>query len=199
MSEARTMERLPPGRHGLSPDLVEQSQRSRLTLAATESLAARGYGAITITEVAKRAGVSTSTFYKRFDDLWDCLLAAYEAAVARLCERIENACATADGREEGGPAAIEGGLALLASEPAFAHLLSADPPSQATALWDARRRFTARLAALLREVQKQRGAGGPEERQVGGALALVSMRARTEGADGLEGLAPTLIEILLTP
>ena len=193
------MERLPPGRHGLSPDLVEQSQRGRLALAAAESLAARGYGAITTTEVAKRAGVSTSTFYKRFDDLWDCLLAAYEAAAARLCERIEDACATADDREQGGPAAIEAGLALLASEPGLAHLLSADPPSQATALRGARQGLTARLAALLREARGQRGAGETEERLVGGALALVSTRARAEGAERLQGLAPALTEILLGP
>ena len=199
MNGARSMERLPPGRHGLSPDLVEQSQRSRLTLAATESLAARGYGAITVTEVTKRAGVSTSTFYKRFDNLGDCLLAAYETAAARLCERIEEACAATDDRQRAGAGAIEGGLALLASEPAIAHLLSADPPSRAPGLWDARRHLAARLAELLGKARGQRSAGGAEERLVGGALALVSTRARTEGAERLEGLAPTLIEILLAP
>lgn len=191
------LERLPAGHHGLSPDLVEESQRGRLALAAAECLAASGYGGITVTEVVKRAGVSTSTFYKRFDDLWDCLLAAYEAGAARLCERIGNACAVAGGGLEGAPAGIEAGLALLASEPALAQLLSTEPPSRAEALWGARRRFASHLVLLLRGARKGPGEGGREAQLVGGALALVSTRARTVGAERLEELAPTLIEILL--
>jgi TetR/AcrR family transcriptional regulator len=193
------MERLPAGHHGLSPSLVAENQRQRLTLAAAESLAARGYGAVTVTEVVKLAGVSASTFYKRFDNLWDCLVAAYEAGAERLCARIESTCATAGNAQDRGPAGIEGALDLLASDPALAYLLSADPPSQATALWGARQGLIARLAALLREARGQRGAGEPEERLVGGALALVSTRARAGGAERLQGLAPTLTEILLGP
>jgi AcrR family transcriptional regulator len=200
MSEsAWLMERLPAGHHGLSPGLVEENQRARLALAAAESLAARGYGAVTTTEVAKRAGVSTSTLYRRFDDLWDCLLAAYEAGAGRLCERIEGACAAADDPGKGAAAGIEAALALLASEPALAQLLSTEPPSQAKALWVARGRFIARLVALLQVARGSQNGGGREARLVGGALALVAMRTRTEGAGRLEGLAPTLIEILLGP
>jgi AcrR family transcriptional regulator len=192
------MERLPAGHHGLSPDLVEENQRARLARAAAESLDARGYGALTVTEAVNRAGVSTSTFYKRFDDLWDCLLVAYEAAAERFCERIESACAAAGGRSgQGGPAGIEAALALLASEPALARLLSTEPPSQASALWAARRHFSGRLAALLRETGEHRDGGEREARLVDGALALVSRQIATVGAERLEELAPALIEILL--
>lgn len=193
------LERLPAGQHGLSPSLVEENQRQRLARAAAESLAARGYGALTTTEIAKRAGVSTSTFYKRFDDLWDCLLAAYESAAERLCERIEAVCVAAGGSEQGAAAGIEAALALLAAEPPLAQLLSTEPPSQASALWAARRRFTAHLVALLREIGDRQGSGEREARLVGGALALVSMRTATVGAERLEEIAPTLIEILLRP
>ena len=37
------------------------------------------------------AGVSTSTFYKHFGNLWDCALAAYVATSDRLCAAIEDA------------------------------------------------------------------------------------------------------------
>jgi TetR/AcrR family transcriptional regulator len=191
-------ERLPAGHHGLSPGLVAENQRRRLSAAAAESLAERGYGAITTTEVVKRAGVSTSTFYKRFDDLWDCLLAAYEAGAERLCGRIEGACAArGGGAEERATAGIDGALALLAAEPALAHLLSTEPPSQANALWAARLRFSARLVAQLRSVRETPGGGEREARLVGGALALVSTRARADGAERLRELAPALKEILL--
>jgi AcrR family transcriptional regulator len=203
MSEPdRLIDRLPPGRHGLSAELVAENQRRRLMLAATESLAARGYGALTTTEVVKLAGVSTATFYKRFDDLWDCLQAAHKAGAERLCERIESACAAAGGGSKGALAGIEGGLALLASDPALAHLLSTEPP-QIDALRAARGSFIARLAALLGDAREGESTGGganAREREVqlaGGALALVSTRIRTEGAGGLEELTPTLAAILL--
>jgi AcrR family transcriptional regulator len=192
-------ERLPAGHHGLSPGLVEENQRRRLARAAAESLAAQGYGSITATEVVKRAGVSTGTFYKHFDDLWGCVLAAYEAVAERLCGRIEAACAAAGGSGEGASAGIEAALALLAAEPPLAQLLSTEPPSQASALWAARRCFAARLVGLLRAAGNCQGSGEREARLVGGALALVSMQTATVGAERLEELGPTLIEILIKP
>lgn len=193
------LERLPAGQHGLSPDLVEENQRARLAQAATAALAAQGYGGITTTEVAKRAGVSTSTFYKRFDDLWDCLLAAYELGSGRLCARIEAACAATDEGEEGASAAIDAALTLLASEPPLARLLSAGPPLQAEPLRAAHRRLTDHLAALLRKWGQRRGGGESEARLVEGALALVAMRTAAGEAEQLRELAPTLIAILLKP
>jgi AcrR family transcriptional regulator len=190
--------RLPPGRHGLSREQVRESQRRRLTAAAAVELAERGYGQVTLTGVSKGAGVSTATFYQHFDDLWACLLAAYDDAAERLCETIESACAAAgDGREERVRTAIEGGLSMLSDAPALAHLLSAEPPSQATALWAARRRLNARLAAQLRDAGSGGGSGEREERLVGAALALVAVRSRTEGPRQLRELAPTLTAVLL--
>lgn len=189
--------RLPPGRHGLSREQVRESQRRRLTAAAAVALAERGYGQVTLTGISKGAGVSTATFYQHFDDLWACLLAAYDDAADQLCEAIESACAAAGGgREELARAGIESGLSMLAAAPALAHLLSTEPPSQATALWGARRRLTARLAALLRSAGGE-GTGEREMRLVGGALALVATRTRTKGAEQLPELAPTLTAVLL--
>lgn len=193
------LERLPAGQHGLPPDLVAENQRTRLAQAATEALAARGYGAVTTTEIAKQAGVSTSTFYKRFDDLWDCLLAAYELAAGRLCERIEAACAAAGGAHQGASSGIEAGLELLAGEPSLARLLSTEPPSQAAPLRAARRRLTAHLATLLRESDQRPGDAERETRLAEGALALVAMRTAAGEAERVRDLAPTLIAILLKP
>lgn len=190
--------RLPPGRHGLSREEVRESQRQRLIAAATESLAEHGYGQITVTEVAKRAGVSTATFYKRFDDLWACLLAAYEAGAERLRERIGSACATADsGRDERARAGIESALALLAAEPSLARLLSAEPPGQAAALWSARLNLTERLACMLREARSSQGDSKRETRLIGGAFALVATETRAGETEQLESLGLALIEFLL--
>jgi TetR/AcrR family transcriptional regulator len=192
---ARTT-RLPPGRHGLSRAEVRESQRQRLLRAAAEVLAEQGYGAITVTAVAATAGVSTATLYKRFDGLWDCLLAAYEAAVDRLCEEI--ALAGSAARGNGASEAIERGLALLASEPALANLLLTAPPTGALALGAARMRLAERLASMLRAVRPHSG-DGRELPLIAGAMALASTRARVGGADRLGELAPTLVGVLLGP
>jgi hypothetical protein len=126
------------------------------------------------------------------------LRAAYEAGTDRLCERIEDACAAAGGgAADRGLAGIEGALDLLASEPALAHLLSIEPPPQAEQLRLARRHLIGRLAALLGKVRDGEGDGKRETQLIGGALALVATRARTDGAEQLRELAPMLGGTLL--
>lgn len=188
--------RLPPGRHKLPRELVRENQRLRLMGAAAERLAERGYAAITVTEVAQGAGVSTGTLYKRFDGLWSCLLEAYEAGADRLCGEIEGACAAADA-EAGTAGAIAGALALLDSEPALANLLFATPPTHAAALGAARLRLAERLAALLRSARGNPPQAGDRELPlIAGAMALIATRLRS-GEGDLADLAPLLGEILL--
>jgi AcrR family transcriptional regulator len=191
---------LPPGRHGLPADLVREIQRRRLMTAAAESLAAGGYGRITVTEIVRSARVSTGTFYKHFDGLWECLLETYEADAELLCAEIESCCAEAGGsRQERAAAAIERALETLAADPSGAYLLGAEPPPQAEAMTVARRRLVTRLAGHLGSARKDDG----EERAVrlvAGALALVASRTRAGGAERLPAdLGPTLAGILLSP
>jgi AcrR family transcriptional regulator len=195
---AAPTKRLPPGRHGLSRQEVRESQRQRLLSAAADVLLEQGYGAITVTAVAAAAGVSTATLYKRFDGLWDCLLAAYEAGADRLCEEIALSDSAAGGDDGGGSAAIARGLKLLASEPTLANLLLTSPPTNALALGAARMRLAERLAALLRSARPDSGAAaGRELPLIAGALALAATQARTRGAGQLGEIAPTLTGILL--
>ena len=66
------MRRLPPGPHGLPPELVERNQRERLIAAMAEVCGEQGYAESSVAEVAKRAGVSTASFYRQFKDKRDC-------------------------------------------------------------------------------------------------------------------------------
>jgi AcrR family transcriptional regulator len=76
--------RLPAGRHKLSREFVVRSQRDRLLVAVIEGTAEVGYPALTVTEIAKRAGVSRKTFYQLFTDKEECLLAAYDGILGRF-------------------------------------------------------------------------------------------------------------------
>ena len=75
---------LPRGPHRLARSEVAASQRGRLMTAMAELMADGGYGAVTIGELARRAGVSRSAFYENFADKETCLLAAYDRFAGEL-------------------------------------------------------------------------------------------------------------------
>src|SRR6478752_10103851 len=87
------MERLPRGRHGLSPEFVARNQRERLVAGLTEVLYEVGYQKTTVSLIGQRASVSKSDFYKHFESKDDCFFAAYEAAIERIREQVLDATA----------------------------------------------------------------------------------------------------------
>lgn len=195
--------RLPRGRHGIPAQIVAEHQRLRLLVAMTEALGEHGYANVTTTHVSDLANVSTSTFYKHFGNLWDCLLAAYVAAADRLCEAIEAACGDAGAEADPLLTGIEAGLELFATEPELARLLSAQAPREATALSAARRLLISRLAAMLR---RARGGGdeapqpaGLDERLIDATLVFVGRRVAAGEVARLPELTPELAAILDRP
>ena len=68
-------EPLPRGRHKLSREVVESSQRERLVRAMIELVAERGYAATTVPAVVAKARVSRNAFYEHFADKTDCFIA----------------------------------------------------------------------------------------------------------------------------
>jgi AcrR family transcriptional regulator len=192
--------RLPPGRHGIPANLVVEHQRRRLIASMLEALAAHGYAGVTTTHVSMGAGVSTSTFYKHFGNLWDCALAAYVASADHLCERIEAACAARDPRAEPLAIGIDAALSLFVSEPALAKLLSTQPPLKAPAIGAARRLLISRLAAMLRRDRESAEAVaqplGLDERLIDATLAFICARIAAGEAASLTDLGPELTAIL---
>jgi len=70
-----------PSRQGTAQHArMSELQRARIVAAAAETLAERGCGAITVEEIACRAGVSRKTFYEHFEEREGCLIAAIEEA-----------------------------------------------------------------------------------------------------------------------
>lgn len=195
--------RLPPGRHGIPSNLVAEHQRRRLIAAVAEALAEHGYAGVTTTHVSERANVSTSTFYKQFGNLWDCLLAAYVASADWLCAEIEAACDAAEEGSDPLEVGIAAALSFFAARPRLGQLLGAQAPREASALSAARRLLISRLAAMLR-----RARGGDEdapqppgldERMIDATLAFVRGRIAAGEADRLPELGPELVAILDRP
>jgi AcrR family transcriptional regulator len=125
-SEAGRAQRLPPGPHGLSPELVARNQRERLIAAMAEVCAEEGYAAATVAGVARRAGVSTASFYRQFKDRRECMLTSFEELFGRLLGEIERACAAEEEPAERVRAAVGVAATLLAADPPTARLLAVE-------------------------------------------------------------------------
>ena len=66
-----------------------------MVVAAVELFAEKGYDATTVAEIAERAGVTKSTFFRHFPDKRDLLAAGQEALSALLAEGIAESPADA--------------------------------------------------------------------------------------------------------
>src|SRR5262245_38078962 len=121
--------RLPPGRHGMPRREVAENQRWRRIGAAAEVPAESGPVRTTSTRVSRQAGVSPATFYQHFEDVGDCLLAAYRTEVDAVWEAVSEACRETeiDWSQRLG-VAVASTLRFLAVEPAMARLLGAEAP-----------------------------------------------------------------------
>ncbi len=67
---------LPRGRSRLPAPAVQASQRERLLRAAVAAIADKGYPAVTVADIVRRAKVSRAAFYLHFRGREDCFLAA---------------------------------------------------------------------------------------------------------------------------
>jgi AcrR family transcriptional regulator len=81
----------------------------RIFAAMAETVAAKGYAATTVAEVAARASTSLSTFYALFEGKEEAFIAAHEAAVARLLA----SAVPAFNRAPDWPHAVRAGLAAF--------------------------------------------------------------------------------------
>ena len=91
-----------------------------------EVCAERGYAEASVAEVAKRAGVSSLTFYKQFSDKRDCMLAAHRQLLGRLLEEVDRVRGAEGSSDAKARATIHTALALFAADPPSARLLTVE-------------------------------------------------------------------------
>lgn len=118
----RQPNQLPPGRHGLPRAFVASNQRERILDAVADVASVAGYASMSVEGIIATAGVSRRTFYDHFSDKQEAFLAAYDAIVAVLVDRVQNAFVsntTFAGRVRDCLAAF---LTFLAVEPRFADM-----------------------------------------------------------------------------
>jgi len=198
------IERLPRGRHGLSPEFVAQNQRQRLINGLTQGLYEVGYQKTTVSLIGQRAAVSKSDFYKHFESKDDCFVAAYDAAIERIREQIVAACEKADGRDwsQHVSAAIEALLKLFAAEPALASIALVEGLRAGRGVYD---RYQAAIESFVELMKRTEpplaeGAQVPEatdEAIVGGIAAMLGRRVLAGETEQLTELFPEILEFVL--
>jgi AcrR family transcriptional regulator len=183
--EESHVKRLPPGPHGIPPELVERNQRERLIAAMAEVCAERGYAECSVAQVSKRAGVSTASFYRQFKGKRECMLGSFEDLFGRLLERIEGGCAEAKEPQAKAMAGIRIAAALLAADPPTARLLSIEILAVGTDGVGLQHRAIEHLASLLRDSTV--ASPPPPDRQWAAVAAMVALVGRrvAEG-DGVD-------------
>jgi AcrR family transcriptional regulator len=193
-----------PGRQQLSREFIAQHQRARIISALAEETWARGYRAVTVADIVRRAGIARNTFYENFSSKEGCFLAAQDYGVAEALRRVVEAASEVEswqGRVDAGLASF---LNSVATEPALARLcmveaLSAGPASRA--------RYEESLQAFIplfrigRKVSPH-GRELPatlEETIVGGIFWIIYQRIILGQTERIEELLPELVEFALTP
>jgi AcrR family transcriptional regulator len=194
---------LPHGRHGLPPEFVQHNQRERLIAAFTSLVGSGGYNAATITAITDGAGVSSNTFYKYFETVEDCCIAAFDKALEGLRPLVIEAFR---GQSEW-PKAVRAALAAVLSDfsefPDSARLLTVEPfvagPKIAA-------KHKAAIEELVPHLQHGRTLGKAEflpptaEKGLLGAVnSLIGRQILAKRGEGLNGLLPDLTQFILTP
>jgi AcrR family transcriptional regulator len=185
--------RLPPGPHGIPADVVARNQRERLIAAIAEVCAERGYAETSVADVAKRAGVSTVTFYEQFAGKRECLLAAHRQLLGRLLEEIDRAPVS---EAEARPAVVGEPMRAQTALRTALSLLAADPPSA--------RLLTVEILALGPEGAKRHDTTvealaerlGVDWVRAAGALALIGKRVMAGEAARLPEIEDELADTL---
>jgi AcrR family transcriptional regulator len=188
--ERDAIRRLPPGPHGLPPELVERNQRERLIAAMAEVCAKRGYGETSVAEVAKHAGVSTASFYRQFRDKRECMLVSFEELFGRLLEALEGACESEAEPAARARAGARMAAELLAADPPAARLLSIEVLAAGSEGVRLQHEAIERLATPTRDP-----ADAPAPGQLDAAWAAVAAMVALVGKRVVEGKSPSVAEL----
>ncbi|HWC48975.1 MAG TPA: TetR/AcrR family transcriptional regulator [Solirubrobacterales bacterium] len=199
------MDRLPRGRHGLSPEFVARNQRERLITGLTQALYEVGYQKTTVSLIGQRAAVSKSDFYKHFESKDDCFIAAYDEAVGRMRGCVGEAC---DGASEKAwplrvSASLDALLKLLTAEPALASIVLVEGLRAGRGVYDRYQGAIESFVSYLRSGAPGAPGGSevPEatdEAVIGGVASMLGRRVLAGEAEQLDQLFPEILEFVLS-
>ncbi len=162
-----------------------------------------GYQKTTVSLIGQRASVSKSDFYKHFESKDECFVAAYDAAVERIRERVVVPCEEGEAWPRRVERALDALLRLFAAEPAVASMALVEGLRAGRGVYDRYQAAVEVFVGCLEEGAPTtlEGAEVPEataEAVVGGIASLLGRRVLAGDAEKLSGLFPEILEFTLT-
>jgi AcrR family transcriptional regulator len=192
-----------PGGHQLRREVVVHHQRERMLVAVVEVVAERGYRAVSVGDIVKRAAIARAKFYENFSSKEDCFLAAYDRAVAELTQRATEACERAgDSIAERMYAALGATLDYMAANSALTRACVVEAPAAGPVTETRREQVLTSLADVVRGPAGADEDGFPKSVQdsvFGGLYWLVYHAVLGGHPENLEDLLPELVEFSLIP
>ncbi len=193
-----------PGRHSLPREFIAQHQRVRIINGLALEASEKGYRAVTVADVVRRAGIARNTFYENFSSKEECFLAAQQYAMNAALEQVVEAAGEADEWAQRVEAGLAAFLAYVAREPALARTCMVEALAAGSAsvhYYEESLQAFVSLFRVGRDVSPH-GRGLPEtleEALIGGIFWILYQRLLLEEAEQIEGLLPQLVEFALRP
>jgi AcrR family transcriptional regulator len=191
------LQALPRGPHSLTRAQVATNQRQRLLEGMVDAVGAKGYAAIAVSDVIKRAGVSRKAFYEHFTNKEECFLAAYDAIAANGQRAISETFRNAEGLPDSIDAALEELFELATERPDALRMLVVEIAAAGPAGIGRREQLAAGYEDLLRESLSLPPGPGPIPNPVlrgvvGGLLHVLYGHLRRGQRVRLPKLVPSL-------
>lgn len=185
-------------------EFIAQHQRARIVNALAQETAEKGYRAVTVADIVKRAGIARNTFYENFGSKEECFLATQEYAMSAALERV----VAAAGEISDWPRRVRAGLAAfltyVSEEPALARTCMVEAltagPASVKHYEESLQAFVS-LFQLGRDVSPH-GEELPEtleEALIGGVFWIVYLRLTGPEPGKIVELVPELTEFILKP
>ena len=204
MARERTSDdpsQLPRGRHGLTHGAVVEHQRQRMIRAVPPAVREKGFVALTVEDIASRAGVSRRTFYENFRDKEDCFVTSYRQHAQELVAVVGGAAAAGADWHERTRFGLRAMLRHLAARPDLAYMAVIEVNAAGSAALGARDEAVGLLAALIGD---EAFVSAPDPaprlllRTIGGAILQLIYASVLAGRDReLEDLLPTIMYMVL--
>lgn len=182
---------------------VASGQRDRILAATEQLLAERGCAGTSIERIAKLARVSSITFYDHFAGKEEAFVVAFDRAEEETRAWLAQEAPASHPWPVRVREALAALLAAIASRPERARMCLIEAPRGGPAL---AARYEAALDAVLpalREGRRLDAAGelpaALEETTAAGLAWLLRERLEASGAEGIEEMAPRLVDVALRP
>jgi AcrR family transcriptional regulator len=185
---------------------VKAEQRKRILRATGELVAKRGYNAVTVELIVKRARVSFKTFYNHFSGKEECFMELFDVVTGLARRRVETALAA----EAGSPwpqqvvAALRALFASILADPLIARATIVEAPTVGPHIIERYEKSMKSLSPLLRHGREL--SPNPDELPLtledtlaGGVLWSAYQRLIAGEVDRIEALLPEAIEFVLRP